>query len=77
MTDVASRAAAAKRLLDDEVLAEALEDIRAEFMQSWRNTADENTDARENVWRMMKALDRITAKLESYVADGRFAELRQ
>ena len=77
MTDIASRAAAAKRLLDDEVLAEALDDLRDELIRDWRNTADDKTETRENVWRTLKALDRITAKLESYVNDGKFAELRQ
>jgi ribosome-associated translation inhibitor RaiA len=62
----------AKRLLDDENFNAVLSQIGSdEMVQSYKAPT---VDAREEARDVLRALDRIRAKLETMVANGREAE---
>ena len=76
MSDTAARAAAARRLLDDPVLVEALASVRTEAIAKWERTGPDQVTEREFAWLTVKALDRITGALESVITDGAIAAKR-
>lgn len=71
-----AKAAAAKRLLDDPVLQEALESVREQAVKAWGATAARDTEGREWAWLTVKNVERITAALQAMVDDGKIAAAR-
>lgn len=69
MTDLIARSYAAAALLRDETLQSAFDEVTADLMRDWRQSADDAAVKRENIWRMVKAMDRITNKLTAFAAD--------
>ena len=68
------RAAAARRLLDDPLLAEVLDAVEAAAIQAWRTTSDQ---ALQNMaWHSLKASERIRTTLEGIRDDGLIAANR-
>lgn len=76
MSDASTRAAAAKRLMDDPLLIEALANIRAAAINSWVGTATNQAEAREFAWLTVKVVDRIEAELQSVIDNGAIAAAR-
>lgn len=70
------RAAAAKRLLDDPMLIEALENVRMGAIKSWRATSTDNVQAREVAWLTVKVIDRIETELQNVINNGAIAASR-
>ena len=76
MSDAAARAAAAKRLMDDPLLVEALGNIRGAAIKAWEVTATTDTTAREFAWLTVKVVNRIEAELQSIIDNGAIAAKR-
>lgn len=76
MSDAAARAAAAKRLMDDPLLIEALGNIRGAAIKAWEGTATTDTTAREFAWLTVKVVNRIEAELQSIIDNGAIAAKR-
>lgn len=76
MSDIQARAAAAKRLLDDPLLVEALGNIKAAAIKAWESTSTDQGQAREFAWITVKVVNRIEAELESIITDGKIAAAR-
>lgn len=68
---VEARAAAAARLLEDEVLMAVFAEIEAECVASWVATGFNASPDRERVWTFMKAVQRIKGSLEAMIVDGK------
>jgi hypothetical protein len=76
MSDVAARAAHAKRLMDDPMLVEALANIRHAAIKAWEGTGTADNQAREFAWLTVKVVNRIEAELQSIIDDGAIAAAR-
>lgn len=71
-----SNAADAQRILDDPTFKEAVADVRSEITEEWKRTAPADEIGREKLWLTLKAVDRLEARLEAYVLNGKMAERR-
>ena len=67
------RAAEAQDLLDNPLLQEALETIRASVDKEWLDAPARDTEGRERLWMMRKLTDKFEAHLTSIVNDGKIA----
>ncbi len=76
MTDAATRAAAAQRLLDEPLLQEAFANVRGAAIEAWIATKTADASAREFAWLTVKAVDRIAVELQSVVDTGKIAAAR-
>lgn len=76
MSDVDARAEQAKRLLADDVLQSAFDDVREAAIDVWRRTAAADVQQREIAWMTVKVLDRIRGELENVVTNGKIAAAR-
>lgn len=76
MSDVEARAEHAKRLLADDTLREAFDNVRVAAIEVWSRTAAADVQQREIAWMTVKVLDRIRAELESIVNNGKIAAAR-
>lgn len=74
--DAEAKAEHAKRLLEDPVLCEAFDDVRAAAIEVWTQTKADDQSAREVAWLTVKVLDRIRAELGSMVDSGKIAARR-
>lgn len=70
MSDAASRAAAASRLLSDPLLVEVLNDIEAQAIKLWRSTNAHDTETRERTYYTLKASERVRNTLQGIVDNG-------
>jgi hypothetical protein len=61
---------AAKRLLDDPVLALAFDLLEDEYIERWRNSAVEDAVRREEFYRMYFALLAVRARLQLLLNDA-------
>ena len=76
MSDVEARAAAARRLLEDPLLTEALGNIRGAAIKAWESTSIGSQQEREVAWLTVKVVNRIEAELENIITDGMIAAKR-
>lgn len=60
----------AKRLLEDEVLVEALDAIEKDIFDEWRTTTIEAYDERSDLFLTLKCLERLKARLRAILDDG-------
>ena len=64
------RASRAKEILDNEVFAEAFAETEADIVENWKAESDWRN--REALHAQLKALQDVKAKLETFVARGRY-----
>lgn len=74
--DPKARAEHAKRLLEDQLLVEALDQIEKTAIEAWKATSIAQTDDRERVWHSLKAAERIRSYLQGIVDNGQLAARR-
>lgn len=67
-----ARGKAAQRILDDEVFADALKQLRDGIFTAW--TGATNIEERGRLWAMGQTADRFEQVLRSIIADGELAE---
>jgi hypothetical protein len=70
VSDAATRAAAAKRLLDDPLLVEVLDAIEDAAVKVWRSTSEADSAARERAYYTVKASERVRNTLQGIVDNG-------
>lgn len=61
----------AKALLDNKLLNECFEAMEASCTRSWK--ASETAEEREEVWRLLKAVELLRGMLSQYVTTGKIA----
>ena len=64
----------AARLLNDPLVAEAFDLIRAEYIAAWENAPARDTEGRERIWAHLQALGKVKAHLSTVVTTGKMAE---
>ena len=60
----------AKRLMQDELLAEAFDVLRKDLLDRWSASGSIEVEARESIWLAMRLLDRIHGHINSIVETG-------
>jgi hypothetical protein len=63
----------AQRLLDDELLREALDAIESEVVRQWENCPARDSEGKEALWQLMKTSKKFRGLLTGYVQTGRLA----
>ena len=76
MSDVAARAAQAKRLMEDPLLVKAFANVRAGAIAAWEATSTTDAAARELAWLTVKVVSRIEGELQSIIDNGAIAARR-
>ena len=77
MTDLrreASRGIRAKALLEDEIVIDALDAIEAEMRADWEGSRPDETAAREDAYRMLRAAKAFRERLRKVIDDGAVAQ---
>jgi hypothetical protein len=69
-----ARGERAKALLRDEILTDAFTYLDEQFLQAWRQTPVNDTDARERLYYMSQALASVKGYIEGVVSDGKLAQ---
>jgi hypothetical protein len=73
LNQAAERAARAQRLTEDELLTEAFERLKEDYMAAWLGTAARDTDARERLWQAVQIVGKVRDHLGMVMAGGRLA----
>jgi hypothetical protein len=73
--DNGTRAERAKRIQEDQVFQDALEDAAYSIFERWK--ASDNASEREALWHQYKALDALPEQLRIYVGRGAHEEKRK
>lgn len=63
----------AKRLLDDELLSEAFEEIERDIFEEWKSTNVNAYEERTDMFLTLKCLERLKARLRAVLDDGTLA----
>jgi hypothetical protein len=63
----------AKRLLNDDLLQEALQETRKEIISMWEATPARDTEAREWLWKLHQASMKFEDALRGYIDTGKVA----
>lgn len=69
------RAARAERLLNDTLLIESVEKVRAAYMALWELTKADETHKREQLWLSLKALEQVMNEIRSVADSGKMAKI--
>ena len=64
-----SRADDAKRILDNPLFGEVIEELKKQIHSEWLHTAPEDYDKRESLYLQVHLVDRLYARIESILED--------
>lgn len=67
------RAAHAQRLLQDELLQDALKAIKDEIQRVWIDCPQRDKDGKEALWQLAKTADKFESLLKGYIETGKLA----
>ena len=68
------RASNAERLLNEPLIKEAFDYLDTEFMRAWKQSSVEDTQARERIYNLCKALEAVKGHLKSVIETGKMAK---
>jgi hypothetical protein len=71
-----TRAARAKALVEDELLAEAFSRLETDYVAAWKSWAAADTAGRERLWMAVNVLARVRDHLNTVIANGKIARRR-
>ena len=66
---------AARELLENPLMAEALADIEQEIVKEWMNSPSRDAEGREKCFLALKMLFKFKGVLESHIQTGRLANM--
>ena len=69
------RAGHAERLLNDELLADALQAIRNEVVRTWVDCPARDKDGKEALWQLAKTADKFESLLRGHIETGKLARV--
>lgn len=72
MSDV-NRAEHAHRLLNDELLSEAIKSLRDEVVRMWVDCPARDKEGKEALWQLAKTTDKFELLLKGYIETGKLA----
>jgi hypothetical protein len=70
----AMRGRRAEQLLADELLQEAFETLKAEYLRAWENTDPSENERREQLWYAHRVVPLVRKHLTDVVKDGTLAK---
>jgi hypothetical protein len=68
-----SRAEHAQRLLNDQLLNDALRAIRDEVVRTWVECPARDAEGKEALWQLAKTADKFESLLKGYIETGKLA----
>ena len=69
-----ARAANARSLLENPLLAEAFQTIKDEVIEQWQKAPAHDVQGREKLWLTLKLLDKLQGTLRQTVEQGKVAQ---
>lgn len=69
----ARRGEHAKHLLEDPVLVQALDNLEAQYIEAWKNTASDEEEGRERLYRAVQVVGDVRQQLRVIVDQGRIS----
>lgn len=70
----ASRAEHAQRLLNDQLLQDALKAIKDEVLRVWIDCPQRDHEGKEALWQLAKTADKFESLLRGYIETGKLAQ---
>ena len=70
------RAAKAEALLRNELFVEAFEYLDEQFIEAWKTSGVDDSEAREKLFHLMQALGAVKVYFQSVVEDGKLAKVQ-
>ncbi len=64
----------ARQLLENPLLMEAFAETRAEYLAAWEKTPVRDHEGREQIWLMVRTLDKVKGHLQTVMDGGQLAE---
>ena len=55
----------AKEILQNDIFVESINKIRSELMNEWINSDTQNSEQREDIWKMRKMLEVVVNELQT------------
>jgi hypothetical protein len=65
----------ANRLLQDELLQEALQAIKDEVVATWADCPARDKEGKEALWQLMKTANKFESLLKGYIESGKLAAM--
>jgi hypothetical protein len=65
----------AKLVLENPVFQQALDDIKAELIESWKTAPARDAEGREKLWQLLKLAEKLEANLKQRLETGKLARL--
>ena len=66
----------AKRLLEDELLIEAFEEVERDIFDEWKKTSSADHSERAELFHTLKGLERLKGRLQAILDDALVAKSR-
>ena len=66
----------AKRIMDDRLVREALEDIASRIIEEWRKTPVRDVELREKLWMMYNVHHSFIDRFREHIETGKLASLQ-
>lgn len=67
------RAAKAKAVLEDGVIADAFTALEAAYIDAWRLSDPRDDDGRERLWQALQIVGKVRSHLQAVIANGSIA----
>ena len=74
MIDAVERGRRAQAILDDPLVVDAREKLKAEILAAWIGAPARDASGREALWQMMKLSERFFAHLTALVQTGKLSD---
>ena len=74
LSDATTRAAQAYDLLNHDLLKEAFETLRDDYMNLWRHTKSDQVDAREKIFIAWHVVGKVQEHLQRQIENGKLAQ---
>lgn len=68
-----NRADRAKRILEDEMVRDALSSMRSSITEKWESSKESDTEGRERAFRMLHALNEFERYFTTIIQTGKYA----
>ena len=65
----------AKEVLENEVFAQAMADMKQEIIEQWQQSPARDSEAREKLWTMLKLAEKLESHLRTTFDSGKMAKL--
>jgi broad-specificity NMP kinase len=69
-----NRGVRAREVLENPLVVEAFDAIKAEYLEAWEKTPARDQEGRERLWVMVKLIDKVKMHLGQVVDAGKIAD---